>query len=132
MWIDLIDCQLECVIYHSRNKLSQQGAGLLEARVRVDLDQPHLHTTVNKEVEPVYFEADLSLSKIELPLNRTHCDPDGLLHLLDHLLAELIFALLLQDLVELLKRHLVSELVLLVLVTLFLDRIICQMYVHVV
>lgn len=50
-------CQLESIIQHSRKKHFEEVRALLEARVRIRLNQPGVEFPVNNIVIPKYFEA---------------------------------------------------------------------------
>ena len=65
-----VDGQLESIIKHPGQKHFQQFGALLEARVRVGLNEPGVKLRIQNEVVPKDLEALTALVGIELTAHR--------------------------------------------------------------
>lgn len=57
---------LEGVLEHGGDEAGEQGAGHLQTRVGVHLNQPHLERLVDHEVQPEYLESEVFLLRVHL------------------------------------------------------------------
>lgn len=54
--IDYIERESKGMLKHVRDNSSQKFAADLEARIRIDFDEPNIKVLVNHEVKPEYLE----------------------------------------------------------------------------
>lgn len=85
---DLVDGQQEGVIQHPREQLLQDGRGLLDAGIGVDLDQPRPALLVQHEIIPENLEAIVPFLLVQfLPDAEGGYLDDGLYHIHQLLIA---------------------------------------------
>lgn len=70
---DNIDSQLEGVVEHPGQVVLQELAGLLQARIRIYLNQPCMKTFVDHEIIAEYLKAVLPHVGVELRLRTFKC-----------------------------------------------------------
>ena len=120
---DLINCQFEHIVHHSRQKHIQQFGALLETRVGISLDQPTVVVGVQHVVEAKQLEAKLAAVGIQFLGHGLKRDLSLVLHPGEYVRVKL-HRRLRQVAPQIRERQLVSLFQLAVLRTVFLDRII--------
>ena len=129
-----VQSQPECIVEHARYQVSQELVALLEAGVRVDLDQPGTHGCVNHEIVAENLHAELPIVLVNL-LSNAH---QGRLNDWHHFFfvhfveVDIDVILVFQKLLTLLKRKDITFLILPVISAMLLDSVVGQMDEHVV
>ncbi len=124
----------QTILNHSWNYPRKQGTRYLQAWVEVDFNQPRFEVVINHEIHPKHLEVvqlPLDIQFVEIGLDSISCH---LFHLRkDILLKTVLFPheVHVQVPLEFTVRQLIPRLVPTIVLPIFLNRIICKVYISV-
>lgn len=129
----LVHTELEQVINHSRQVNFQNGGALLDARVRIHFNQPHVEVLVYYEIVPEQLKTVPPLRGVQYFASGKHTSHNEALNLGHNMVFDsnrivLRFYIILKRFI----RHLVSIFKVPVVIRKLLNCVICQMHVLVV
>lgn len=129
-WEYGIDANSECVFCHLGNDSLQKLRTQLQTWIRVHLYQPYIKFTVDHKVQSQQLKVMLKPFRIQLPVCRLYRINRNSFHPWINLLSKVVLSLAINRIqvpLELSIRHLVTVLVLTVRISVFLNRVVCQM-----
>ena len=101
--------------------------GLIQTRVRVDFQQPHVELTIDKEIIAIEFKCEFPIFWVDFPLDGLHCMDNNALHVCQHFGCITRWISFLAVVEEVRKTHLVPALELAIIFSVPLDCVVREM-----